>query len=780
MTPYRQLLTLAACLLGAISQAQQAVFWTPDLKAYFLKGESFIKLDLKTEKQEGPAGKIADEFKGVTFTNISSVLVLNERFMFLFKGDQFQTHYFAQGDKPARTSTPRKIAEDLPGLWADGVDASFLATDDKAILFRGDEFLIMETGMNKVESGFPAKIKDHWPGLWTENIGSAVLWKDSKVIFFKGKEMIIWDLKERKKEDGTVLIEDFWKEIWPDGYNAKPKGTEPVHQPEVRRPPAAMRKPTPQPKPWEITDVGLPQVQGVKLKTAPVARTKNEDLFAAQTMEEFVDALPEWGKVYPKVFNPGQGAGTESTLGTVEEEGKRFKKKQRPYSITTTPDEIVTFQPVNGFWLGSLIQEKGLIEGTGSFTEIPVEAVKRPRIKITTDLLIPNNSRTIENPSSSEVQSALGDLISTAVRSGSRSGSSISYKSTANYSMEQTALALGFDANYLGASLKSSLETNSSATRSSFSAVYIEKAFTAKVDLEGRIGASAFFNDKFTVDDARKLVNRGDMDVDNIPTYLASVTYGRMLVFTITANASENEIKSALEASYEAAKSGVSMDIKASSLLRNSSTTITVASVGGPTEATTELIKSGKIADFFSKTATLDTMRPISYTVNSVREGRMAAMAKTTEYTATTYEQEKTILKYKLVGYWDVFDSDDGIGDSTVECFGHVKVDGATVWSIPIAAATANQRSKGGTIEVKAMTGGDLIVTVDLLSKAPNTGVIELSGLLMDWDKTSGDDGLGVFNWKINLAAEAASGRTLRLRDGYSQADFVLKIVLVD
>lgn len=499
----------------------------------------------------------------------------------------------------------------------------------------------------------------------------------------------------------------------------------------------------------------------IKLRlNGSVLRGTDAYLKAAPSVTDFILRLPEWGKVYPKK-NEKETTGKATTTKVTGDDGKKQDVTTTPYSITSTPDEIVAFQPINGFWLGSMIQEKGLVEGIGSFTEVPILATKRPRLKITTDLLMPNNVETVAAPSSSAVDQAVGNLISRAVKANVQNGSSISYKMTENFTEEQTALSLGLDAHYMGASVKAALQSNNSSKRHSVSAVFIEKAFTVKVDFEGRSGAAAFFNDQFTMDDARKLVDQGAISVGNMPAYLASVTYGRMLIFTLTTEASESEIDAALKASYEAIVGGASLSAQAKNVLKNSSTQITVTSVGGTTAATSELIKSGNLADFFKKSAPLTSMRPISYTVNTVRENRLAAMARTTDYVATTYNASATGHNYNVTMYWKIRDSDDGVFDNTVECYGELRVNGARRWAIPRDAADRNKRESGQTVDIadgdlQGLAGGK---PFKLYSDSSSPTVYQLSGFLMDSDAASDDDPLLSFqNFPLKLEDLAGKG----------------------
>ncbi len=507
---------------------------------------------------------------------------------------------------------------------------------------------------------------------------------------------------------------------------------------------------------------GAPRISVSRVSSG---RGTDANLKAAPTVEAFIDRLPEWGKIYPK--EEKKDPGKPSPSKTVEN-GVQYDVTKTDYSITTTPEEIISFQPVNGFWLGGVIQERGIVEGIGSFTEVPIEAVKRPRLKITTDLLIPDNIETVNNPSSSGVQQAVSSLITKAVRAKIKTGSSITYKMTENYTQEQTALALGLDAHYMGGSVKASLESSTSASRRSISATFIEKAFTVKTDFEGRSGAAAFFNDQFTMDDARKLVDRGQVTVNNMPAYLASITYGRMLIFTMTADGSESDIRGAIQASYDAVAYGAKVSAKYSNLLKSGSTTITVTSVGGPAEATSGLIKSGKLSDFFDKSAPLTSMVPISYTVNTLRENRLASMARTTTYTATTYNANNTVFNYKITMYWKIVDPDDGIADNTVECFGELRLNGERRWSISRDAADRHKKEAGETIDILE-GGGETGSGMAFMRKSDSLKptIYQLSGFLKDADGLSKDDTLLSFsNFPLKLEELAGKGaRTYGYKD---------------
>lgn len=150
---------------------------------------------------------------------------------------------------------------------------------------------------------------------------------------------------------------------------------------------------------------------------------------------------------------------------------------------------------------------------------------------------------------------------------------------------------------------------------------------------------------------------------------------------------------------------------------------------------------------------------PISYTVNTVREQRLASMAKTTDYVATTYKANTTAFKYRITAYWKIEDSDDGFADNTVECYGELRINGAVRWHIDRSLADSTKRERGQTIDIKE----DLNPTksIELTSDSLNPTLYQLSAALTDADSSSGDDGLGSYAGTLNL--EELAGKPERV-----------------
>lgn len=424
--------------------------------------------------------------------------------------------------------------------------------------------------------------------------------------------------------------------------------------------------------------------------TPPAVKKDPNTTVAQSQVDAWLSSLPSW--VPPKAPR-----GTPKAIKKSAD-----KNVQRvSYSLQTAPEEIVAFAPIQGFWLGALVQETGVREGLGSTLEIPVESPKRAPFKLTTTLLLSDNTRTIARPSQSATQSALGELIERAVKAKKPASGSVYYRLVENHDAEQTAMELGLDAHYLGGSISAQLKNKSGSERHSISALFVEKAFTASCDFEGRTRRAAFFSDSFLPADGRSLSQRALVGPKNTPCYVSSITYGRMMLCTITSTKSASELDAALRASYEAGVGGGALQAHYKSMLSSAETQIEVASVGGPTKASADLIRSGKIADFFKTEARLDTMVPISYTIHSVLDQQLIALLRTTEYTVTTPLPTKPVGEsYSVSLYAKLLDARDK--GTAADIYGTLRLNGKLIkeWTRAASGSSLQQKKSGESMSL--------------------------------------------------------------------------------
>jgi len=359
--------------------------------------------------------------------------------------------------------------------------------------------------------------------------------------------------------------------------------------------------------------------------------TPSNDADIGQIIAEF----DNWPDPQPFLKQPtGQAVNEQITLDNVV-----YDCTTTPFELTNTPAEIVTFEPnASLFWVGNLLQGKGIKDGIGSFGSIPVKASKRAPFIVSIDLLTGNNFKSITMPSQSAVDSAVGELIETAENAGLVSASRAFFESESSFQSNQIALELDLAAEYLSTRARESLSSERADNENTVTAYFVEKAFTVSIDFEGKSGVDKFFNENFSEADLKKLESDNLIANDNLPTYLASVTYGRILMFSLTSNVTASIIKELIDKLNEGidGNGANALTEEQKQLLESVQDSIKVVGIGGPAEANSALIASGDLSQYFAVDAPLTSMVPISYEVKTLKGDKPAVVSRT-----TTYEQKE-------------------------------------------------------------------------------------------------------------------------------------------
>ncbi|WP_019012427.1 thiol-activated cytolysin family protein [Deinococcus aquatilis] len=454
------------------------------------------------------------------------------------------------------------------------------------------------------------------------------------------------------------------------------------------------------------------------------------------------EGCPAFGGGWPAPsLDRTRAAGSRET--TQNEDGRDFSCRVDSYDITRTPDDIVTFDPDAGLmWPGALLQGEGVALGLGSLRPLSVPASQRMPVTLSLDLLTGNNRAVVVNPSNSTVAQAVGSLVEQAQRSRIDYGSSVSYKKTESYSLEQSALALGLDAAYLGASVRGRLSFGNKASEHSVTAFFIQKAFTVSVGLDGQRPGAALLGNRVPVADLVTLAHAKELTYDNLPTYVSSVTYGRVLMFRVTSAYSASEMQAALDASYQAVAAGgrASFSAKEQQVLNESR--IEVVSVGGPFQATAQTIRSGSLSDYFKGNVPLTSFKPISYVVRLMSNNAIAAMSRTTQYNVTICTPNPIGIRLKPQMYVRMIEPNDADEDSI---YGNIRVNGTQIWEV--RESQAADISRGETVNLYQ----NLEFPVNFGQAAP----MRVEGRWIDDDWPSGDDTTASWDFTVNLAEVA-------------------------
>jgi hypothetical protein len=356
--------------------------------------------------------------------------------------------------------------------------------------------------------------------------------------------------------------------------------------------------------------------------TAPDARANFNNL---------VLGFPKWEAFSPTLPDQNRAIGGASRdVQAVDRTA--YDCTTTPYSITETPDKIVTFSPdANVLWAGALLQGKGYKLGIGSLKELPIR--QRTPLGLSVSLQTAGNSATIPNPDNVSVGAAIGEIIGNAEKNGIKPATSISYLKTDSFSAEQIALSLGISAKYMGSSAKATFNFNRSVNERTITAIFRETAFTVSVAAPQTI--SSYLSNKFSQADLDSQIAQGNIGSDNIPVYVSSITYGRMLMFSLTSTASTQEMSATLDALYKGGTIEAEGNLSAAQkrVLQNSR--ISVATIGGDADNARRLIASGRLADYFSQTNSLSTYKPVSYEIRNLGDGSIAKLSETSNYNVT-------------------------------------------------------------------------------------------------------------------------------------------------
>lgn len=203
------------------NQIGASVIW-PNGKAYFFKDSEYKRFDLNSDQVDnGYPRKIKGHWGGIpdTFTkDIDAVLLWHDdKKAYFFKGDQY-IRYDVENDT-MDSGYPKTIA-DKWGNWPEefsSVDAAFLVKEKEvAYFFKDDKYLRYNVKKDKVDPGYPRKITDYWidwPHSFANGVDSACIKNDkNKVYFFKGDSYLRYDLVKDKVDNGYPLsIRQGWK-----------------------------------------------------------------------------------------------------------------------------------------------------------------------------------------------------------------------------------------------------------------------------------------------------------------------------------------------------------------------------------------------------------------------------------------------------------------------------------------------------------------------------------------------------------------------------------------
>ncbi len=354
---------------------------------------------------------------------------------------------------------------------------------------------------------------------------------------------------------------------------------------------------------------------------------------AADVVNAFVQTLPDWQapddtELSPELIEANEEFNNNSyqRCETVE-----YDRKRNFDNLIAVGANATALKP------GMLVQGRGVRNGT-----LSVIGLERSPIAVSINLALENPTRTIAKPTSATIQEAVASLQREAdTRLGNLDviPAQISFQVKEAYSFEQAMLEAGISLKYSGLLANGSVGAALRRTSNRESHTVIVKLFQPMYTISFADDEIAEPRDFFAADltqaDFERQIGLDTMGPNNEPTYVQSVTYGRMLVYSVTSTeaASAEALRVAVQASYGAFSGSAQFNQDQANLVRNS--TIEAQVFGGTQETSTEALKlalqQGDYGAFLQPTPATAVI-PLSYRINDLKNRTAAVIGDATKY----------------------------------------------------------------------------------------------------------------------------------------------------
>lgn len=353
--------------------------------------------------------------------------------------------------------------------------------------------------------------------------------------------------------------------------------------------------------------------------------------------------LQPWSDFAPKE-NLEEDEGSEVVDETVnpivevleDEDGKLKTCTTEEVDFFKTPAEYVMFSPpTDVLWPGALVQGKSLRDGTTAGQILPLNIDQRTMIEVSIPACtITNNFREVQ-PTLANVNSAVASILAEAETLGAnclQASGNLEVETFRNE--QQRALKAGMSGKYFGFSASASGSTDKTKTENSVAAIFRESLYTVQVQAPQT--PEGWFSDEFTQAEYDRQVELGRMGNDNLPAYVATITYGRILTSTLTSTHSEADMQFAMQFKFDNRVSSVSGDAATRSKEIRQESKMSIAYKGGSAEATAAMLKSEDWTQYFDIPATATDAVPISFQIKSISDDSPAVTQELTSYERVT------------------------------------------------------------------------------------------------------------------------------------------------
>ncbi|MCB9559815.1 MAG: thiol-activated cytolysin family protein [Kofleriaceae bacterium] len=353
----------------------------------------------------------------------------------------------------------------------------------------------------------------------------------------------------------------------------------------------------------------------------------------ASLIDAYVRSLPYLPTSDPQVV--------EGAVSDPAREGD-YQCVTQDLSETRQYDKIVAYAAnSDSLWPGAMVAGGSVYDGL--FTQVVLPR-KPETISVSLENLAGGKSATLASPSLSSFRDAVSGILDSEVDGATPAN--IYSEIEQVHTEQQLALALGARVSWLGssASIAASFDFSKQDVRSRYLVKYTQAYYTVDVDAPGR--PSDFLGDEVTLGDVQGVMEAGDP-----PLYVASITYGRMVVFTFESEYSGEELNAALEFAYSGGVD-VSGDVSVTYKDIISKSKITAFILGGSGGDAAQTIDSyDALIDFIKQGGNYSKDSPgapIAYKLHYLSDNSPGRLSLTTDYRVKECERVSQQVKVTL------------------------------------------------------------------------------------------------------------------------------------
>ncbi len=315
----------------------------------------------------------------------------------------------------------------------------------------------------------------------------------------------------------------------------------------------------------------------------------------------------------------------------------------RKYKAALGFDELFCMDPTTDvIYPGAIIDGETVL--TGAY--MPVTAKRAPlTFSISLPFTTGSVARTVENPTLSNIRQAMAEIHS-EIFNGS-SPARVIFDIEEVYSEEQLKIGIGANLSVGSSSLSASFDFNKSEIQSRILVKFMQVYYSYDIDIPEN--PDDFFDGSVSWEELNQ-----QLSGSTSPTYVSSIQYGRIGFFSFESSASMEEIKIAVNASYNGiiTNASASVDVEHINILNES--TMKVMIIGGNGQSAVQSINGFEgfkwwITDSGSFSSE-STAAPLSYKLRFLSDNSVARIVLSSEYyiRTSTLIPENPATRYRV------------------------------------------------------------------------------------------------------------------------------------